>query len=622
MNVNGNKDYFYVEWGRSLKEKVNQFFDLFKSKTEGLSNSGIESSKDFSANPIKLERPTVEKVENARASIHYSYDFIEEESDGEGKPLLSDHHIEYERNSDKDEKNITIEFIPEKFKNKNFGKDVIDRVDTLEELKMILDKRINQFNRQELELNGQELEKINRQKIIAEEHLLIVEQKLKEGSTWLEATAFRTLLNAENQSYKTKVEQMLSAPINMRVQAYVSPSTTLPERFPFVRLGVIHDQRNNWTNLRQMKDMLTDRDLRVKKRKEIEKEAAHSKEPGQIESACYAINQLSEGKLLEAIQDRRVFLQDQFLQLLMKQVEEHETSLKTGNSTLDLIHFSLLNPSKDEVSKNGWVHKELNQIMDMYEIFREFDDKKIIFDGGPFVDKNGDIHLPKVEGYPDEVKLNTVYLNVSVQGKVTRAGRKAQLDINREGLGKLQKMMTQPEIKEADRTLFEEAKASLEKGKSNYFVAEEIALSAVREKKPVSIGCMSGKDRTGFVAARIVVRLAEQEVDKDHSLTKQQRKSIKQEFARKIIDPNFGAALVIAENFRISERIAEREMDKITNPSLEKRIIAENSENDEEIDIRVLKVSPMNLPGFQSIRNRFARIAYYVDQAKLALFKK
>jgi hypothetical protein len=149
------------------------------------------------------------------------------------------------------------------------------------------------------------------------------------------------------------------------------------------------------------------------------------------------------------------------------------------------------------------MHDERVEMEDMQEIFKEFKGKKLLFNGeGPSID--GDtISLPQdclpqgVEVPPDkEIKLRTIFVNLSVQGNTKNNA--AQLKINQEAMEDL--------IKQYPEDVETYKKIGDPKQDGGYGTAEDFISFLLRTKKmAVSIGCLSAKDRTGFIAERLML---------------------------------------------------------------------------------------------------------------------
>jgi len=118
----------------------------------------------------------------------------------------------------------------------------------------------------------------------------------------------------------------------------------------------------------------------------------------------------------KALIQRRFLFEQQMLFLINTQVQSHPPQ---GDSFI-LWHQSLLNPSKKEFEKEGWMHNEQRELKDLAFIFKEFDGKTICFGSKktiPYISERGTIHLPAPDGVREgkRITLKTRLINISVQ---------------------------------------------------------------------------------------------------------------------------------------------------------------------------------------------------------------
>lgn len=372
---------------------------------------------------------------------------------------------------------------------------------------------------------------------------------------WIDSNYFRRMLSSNpRMTFKEIAQLFVSAPVNMRYHSVALEDSG--RSAGFYRLGVVTDPTNGWTNLKELKEMAAgDEEGQQKKIDRIsgilEKAGSKKSNPRIKQSADFACEQLFD--LEKTIERRRQILQDQMLQLVVGQVEKNAASicgLENGGQ-FNMVHLSLLNPRLKNLDPSGWMHDEENQILDMYEIFKEFRGKELIFDGkGPFIDDQGRIHLPQGgPGWPKQVTLNPVFLNTSVQRHTKNDGIQAQ--INREGFSELRRVLSESESVENREALqlLDAVEQQMEAGKSNYSIAELIGVSIMSAKMALSSGCMSAKDRTGLVAALIVHDILSKGVDEQYADRPMGfRKKVKTMFAHKILDESGPAARVILDN--------------------------------------------------------------------------
>lgn len=203
----------------------------------------------------------------------------------------------------------------------------------------------------------------------------------------------------------------------------------------------------------------------------------------------------------QTIQKRDDVIAAQFLQMVVGHFE-NITAKDIEGGTVKMMHVSLLNHHSKSIDGAGWNHDEENEMQDMDAIFNKFDNKKLICDGkGPFIDKDGNIHLPELK-LPDNLKvpelnLKTLFVNQSVQGYTKNDGTAGE--INQAAGKKLDKLVDNNELK----TKMNEVINGKETGFSSATDMVELGLKAGFK---VSTGCLSAKDRTGFVSASVTRR--------------------------------------------------------------------------------------------------------------------
>jgi hypothetical protein len=224
------------------------------------------------------------------------------------------------------------------------------------------------------------------------------------------------------------------------------------------------------------------------------------------------------------------------IQLVMAQIEKNGGKISSESQTFDLVHVCLLNQEKSSFDKSGWVHDERVEIEDMSAIFKEFQGKTLVFDGsGPAIEGNN-IYLPpelvKGENAPKTLTLNTFIFNTSVQGNVENT--KLQKELNTEQLNKLLKH--HPDFFKDNEKLKQQL---LSGAKSGYGLAEDFLFQLLKSGKlAVSTGCLSAKDRTGFICASLMQR----------ALNAILPKGVPNPFESKILSKKFLAYKVVVEN--------------------------------------------------------------------------
>lgn len=340
---------------------------------------------------------------------------------------------------------------------------------------------------------------------------------------WVGANYFRFLVN-KLSSYAKAVEAYTAIPVNMRWQTCKENKTQTD--MGFYRLGVITDLSNGWINLKWLKDLESlplkqyheELEGKIEEIKQIiagiENQGIkkifrkYSKKPLKglkLESAEHALRQLEliqqkPGSLPSLILERRLRLRDQFVHLLARQMEKHEQEQETDGRVFELAHIALLNPTKSKLDETGWMHDEYNELMDMYEIFKEFNGYKIqLSETVPYVDPDQQIvylprHHPANEG--KKLKLKTYFFNISVQGQKNEG---VQERINSENLQDLAQARGW-ESGSLPKDV-QDLRERLIKKESNHDVAEDFMLALHNHSRSVavSLGCVSAKDRTKVV---------------------------------------------------------------------------------------------------------------------------
>lgn len=407
---------------------------------------------------------------------------------------------------------------------------------------------------------------------------------------WLDTNYFRDLIR--EKKFFGAIKEYICAPINMRYQELEypkpepeidKPSTEktqpnsidapLPsepqEKVGFVRVGVMSDMTNGWFSLADLKKMKEDSAKIKAKFEEIEKkrdstptlmqkikgyirgEQVERFNENQRTSMNYALstldtaynateNNLSEDEINKEIdlliEERKMKLQQKMICLIQEQVVKNPHKFQKGQP-FEMIHVGLLNQKSVNLDETGWMHDERVEMEDMHEIFNEFDTKKIIFDEeGPYIDKDGNPHLPppSKDLNREEFDLKTYFFNFSVQGNTDNDG--IQKDINEEGMKKFYKNQSVNVTSQAS-FMVNTVKAK----RSGYEKAENFIHSLLKNKEIViSVGCLSAKDRTGFLAERLM-----------HLYLP---KAVKQIYSKKIFDSDAVPIKVVqesAENQRI-----------------------------------------------------------------------
>lgn len=292
----------------------------------------------------------------------------------------------------------------------------------------------------------------------------------------------------------------------------------LPNTYGLLRVGVMSDLTNGATNLEELRKIANgDTELKTNVLTNLQTRKASCKKGSPAEASLQmAIDQINNPSASLTKRTERMELM--MLQYLSAQAERDVgklTSLKTAD-TWSVVDVRLLSPKKDEIDQeSGWVHNEANQLQDMKAIFEKFSGKTIVLDGkGPYIDDDGKVHLA-INADGKELTLSATVLNISIQGQMENKG--LQKDINEQAITALAS-----HEKLNDQDDWKEMQALLNAGQSNGTVAEKAVTALVKAGITVSCGCLSAKDRTGWVVGRTMVKLVADSVpDIRKYLTKQ-----------------------------------------------------------------------------------------------------
>jgi len=331
------------------------------------------------------------------------------------------------------------------------------------------------------------------------------------------------------------------------------------QRFEIFRLGaMVH--KNGFTHISDLcQSIETDSPpAQVMKLREVLQRGFYKKEnkpltQHQREAITSAITNLENPK--EALIERQFVFQQQMLFLLNQQIQFHPPRHK---STFTLCHQTLLNPSKESLENCGWMHNEKNELEDMRAIFEWFDQKEIIFssqESAPYISERGTIHLPAPKGIEPgkRVKLETCLLNTSVQ-RHTKEALRFQQKLNSDGIKKVEQLLIKraqkilnsqsttlsdlfDELSKKQHNLMNRARwltlqqlrdametfsdiyhsltkiKNISKKDSSYDLAVELAKVLLLINVPLSSGCLSAKDRTGYMVGKLMVDLTIRDVN-------------------------------------------------------------------------------------------------------------
>lgn len=568
-----------------------------------MSSGGVESHGIFGGFDPRF-------LETKNPEVAASHDPLVLTSHGAYKVVLSkevgETEIKLEGNSR--EVSGTIDYDFEDSDGVVYGKESVERLEVIEKLKTSLSNQINFLidKKSTLESGGASRKKIAR----LEKSVAIYTKMLENASNNLEdfikssfyrdeiGKILKANMDPIGVGYAKGINQIsLGAPVNFRYQACASDN----DKIGFFRLGVITDLRNGFTNLEELKRLAKDESLLNQKREELISEATAflADNPVKLAAYGYALEQLAPKNLSQTIKERRAILGMQMLQLIEAQVSKNFDGIvdDPGLKAFDFSHLGLLNRKTRSLDPTGWMHDEANEMVDMAEIFKEFDGKKLIFDGkGPLIDSKGHVHLSQKlideNGNARRLVLKSCFINVSVQGYNKNDG--IQSEINDEGMKKILQIALRKAKKYPDDGDFKQGidllykvQEELNAGRSTYVVAEDFSVALVKLKMPFSMGCLSAKDRTGYVGARTVFRFVEEKMVSHPKLKadKKLRNSLSKKFAISVLDKEGCAARVVDEN----------------TPG-----------------VRILKCSAMDLPGYsEGVVGKVRRLSYFLEQVSI-----
>ncbi len=307
-------------------------------------------------------------------------------------------------------------------------------------------------------------------------------------------------------AYKNAVAEFIAAPVNFRKQTITCGN----EELSFLRCGALYDPTNPYTHLNELKAIREEGASAIaKKCKQIEKLrdgkkgwfpklGADKTNPYVTATTNFALDQLSN--IDETIRIREENLKRQGLQIVWAQIEIAQAkNIPFPDGELKMAHIGLLN--EDNISmdnKSGWYHHEGNEIQDMAAVYQYLNNKTIVFDvsGGaaPFIDANDVIHMPAAKDQSSaQVTLKAAYFNISVQGKLENKGR-------------LQRRINEESSKDIG-FIFPKRKKNTCKSSVEHATLLQSQLQIAGFQTAVS--CLSGKDRTGWVAYQAVLDFIE-----------------------------------------------------------------------------------------------------------------
>jgi len=246
--------------------------------------------------------------------------------------------------------------------------------------------------------------------------------------------------------------------------------------------------------------------------------------------------------------ERRFLFEQQMLFLINHQVQSCPP--QADSDSFILWHQALLNPSKKKFEKEGWMHDEKRELKDLAFIFNEFNERTICFgtkETVPYIGKRGTIHLPAPDGVKigKRVTLKTRLINISVQNHkkhaiafqqkingvfrqkfeelfITQA--KKLLNIETNSIDGLRNTLSTEQWRGQNQidwinlqkiktciSIYEDICRTLDKTKSQkspcFDLATKVALIPCLLQVPFSTGCLSAKDRSGYICGRLMTDL-------------------------------------------------------------------------------------------------------------------
>ena len=282
---------------------------------------------------------------------------------------------------------------------------------------------------------------------------------------------------------------------------------------------------------------------------------------------------------LKNIETRKRALEDQMVQLIAYQVRAHIMNIADSSKltrltrTIQMTQIGLLNPLKEFTEDSGLQISECHQMLDMAAMFQHFNGKEIRFDdvSAPFMDGNM-IYLPLYfledpeTGEPlvnldieEPFKLACAFFNISVEGmKVNKGEQKA---INKYALQQMQANLENiqnfiEEYPEKSFSLkkplismmyrFKQIKLRLNQGETGYAIAQEIALLQHDMQGMIGINCGNGKDRTGYLVARLAAQHMDRQIDQRENLVQEEKDALKCKLRRDLMNRETGLASQVA----------------------------------------------------------------------------
>lgn len=290
-----------------------------------------------------------------------------------------------------------------------------------------------------------------------------------------------------------------------------------------------------------------------------------------LQSALQALIKLNtfltdKSHITAQIESRQRILQDKMLQLVAAQIANNASEVRPGQP-IRIANLSLLRAEdKPKMDETGWMADEGVDVEDMSTIFQIFNNKNVIFEdsgSAPFLDKDGNIHIPRPQRMAREVqntKIETFFFNVCPQGNKVSAGFANvpyQQEINQENLraiaavkGQLQENAKAQGKEKEFLDAYQELRNQLSYTALDYLTltswgtyerAEKVGTLLCKLGLFLSVNCASSKDRTGVESSRIVLSFQ----------TEAHFKGQPNPFSPKIFEEGYGLVRNIQENTSI-----------------------------------------------------------------------
>ncbi|MBA3603077.1 MAG: hypothetical protein H0W50_05430 [Parachlamydiaceae bacterium] len=567
--------------------------DKFPSLTQQLLKTGIlnEISGSFSNNFKEYPTQIKNAYETAKSAITYNIkkDFLTHLAgaiSATNALLVSHGWLESKISPAEGDETITREGLKGRDKyatiDKKFvandgtelGKETVLRIDTITQRKDSLNSKIEFLNNKLISgevTDSKELKHINQQLNEAKNQLEVCNNK---KYNWMGSNDSREILKGNDIENDRK--NNISVAVNQRTQniTTILPYSNEEKTLSMQRFGAIWDPRNGLLNLKELKsyssglkdpsssqDVSAKIDARVAELEGLKKKYKSNDQLFIIDESIRTLDAFrpdsgSLEKQTSIINDRKNFLRNQALEPIKLQLQNNSHMIKSdenGNEIFRMMHVGLLNQNaKNDFQESGWAHIESNQILDMQAAFESIDNLviKVREEPGTFFDEdiegNAILYVSakeigwKRENPPAELKLETCFMNLSVQGHTTNDG--IQAEINKTEMVKLGSWL--PQNKEI-LAKYNDLKTRLEnKKESSFELAADIALLA-SSVSAMSEGCLSCKDRGGTVAEIIAIKSMESNLIEfqktrniDHNKALKYIDKAMQKFSNEIFDEN------------------------------------------------------------------------------------